>query len=283
MTGQHPEALSGQGGQQDGAGSAPPSAAVPLVSVIIPIRNAAHTLNRALDSVAAQSWQDWEAVLVDDASTDDSPAMARARVQADPRFRYVALARNHGVSGARNAGLDAARGRYIAFLDADDAWYPEKLTRQIPLLQGGEVLVCAAYRRVDEAGRSLGVSRPPARITYAAALAGNPIGCLTAVWDRWRFPDARMPDLPLHEDYAFWLTVLRSGAEARGLPDVLADYTVRRNSRSARKGRAALATWQVLRAQPGLGLLGAMAGFIGYGWRSVRRIVAQGKGTGQQE
>ena len=285
MTGQHPEAPSGQGRQQDGAASAPPPAATPLVSVIIPIRNAAHTLDRALDSVAAQHWQDWEAVLVDDASTDDSPAIARARAQTDPRFRCVGLAHNHGVSGARNAGLDAARGRYIAFLDADDAWHPEKLARQIPLLQGGEVLVCAAYRRVDEAGRNLGVSRPPARITYAAALGGNPIGCLTAVWDRRRFPEARMPDLPLHEDYAFWLTMLRSGAEARGLPDVLADYTVRRNSRSARKWRAALATWQVLRAQPGLGLPRSMAGFIRYGWRSLRRIVAQntGRRTGSHE
>lgn len=249
---------------------------MPAVSVIIPVYNAARTLARTLDSVAAQHWTDWEAVLVDDGSVDDSAAIAAARTKADPRFRLIRLDSNRGVSGARNAGLDAARGRYIAFLDADDVWSPDKLARQVPLLQGGEVLVCAAYRRIDETGRCLGVMRPPARIGYAQALGGNPIGCLTAIWDRARFPEARMPDLPLHEDYAFWLDMLRSGAEARGLPDILADYTVRRNSRSSRKWQAARATWTVLRAQPGLGLPRVTLGFLQYGWRAITRGARKG-------
>ena len=243
----------------------------PRVSVVIPVFNAATTIRRAMDSVAAQGFTDWEALLVDDASTDDSVAIMTERAALDPRFRLIRLPRNQGVSNARNAGIAAARGRYIAFLDADDCWMPEKLDLQIPLLDSGVPLVCSAYRRVDPQGRDLGVVRPPERIVYARALGGNPVGCLTAIWDRERFPDARMPALSLHEDYAFWLSLLRDGAEGRGLPHVLAEYTVRPQSRSSRKRDAARATWRVLRGEPGIGLPRAVMGFVTYGTRSLWR------------
>lgn len=211
--------------------------------------------------------------MIDDASTDGTAALAQARAAADPRIRLIRQPANAGVAAARNAGITAARGRYIAFLDADDRWRPEKLAVQLPVLQSGVPLVCSAYARQDAGGRPLGIARPPASIAYDQALGGNPIGCLTAIWDRQRFPDALMPALPLHEDYAFWLSLLRAGAQARGLPQVLADYTVSPTSHSGRKWQAARATWAILRAEPGLGLPGAARGFLIYGARVLGRAV----------
>jgi len=259
----------------DSAAPQAPGGGVPRVSVVIPFLNAAATLTRAMDSVAAQTFTDWEAILVDDGSDDGSAELVAERARSDPRFRLIRLPRNTGVSGARNAGLEVVRGRFIAFLDADDRWLPDKLALQVPRLEAGASLVCAGYRRVNPHGISLGVTRPPAQFSYRDALGGNPVGCLTAMWDSHRFPNARMPPLPLHEDYAFWLSLLRNGAEGVGLPQILAEYTVRRHSRSGRKWRAAWATWTVLRSEPDITLAQAALGFMKYGLRSTLRAVVR--------
>ncbi|WP_180325175.1 glycosyltransferase family 2 protein [Cereibacter azotoformans] len=251
---------------------------VPAVSVIIPFHDALATLDRALDSLVAQSFTNWEAILVDDASRDGGAALAAARAEADPRIRLFHLPDNLGAAQARNHGIRAAQGRWIAFLDADDRWHPEKLARQVPLLQAGAPIVFTAYERVSAVGDSLGIVPARARVGYRDALSGNPIGCLTAVWDSARFGKAELPMLPMHEDYAFWLSLLRQGAEATGLPDVLAFYQVSPKSLSGRKLQAARAAWSILRAEPGMTLPLLVTGFAGYAaqalWR--RRPSTQG-------
>lgn len=256
------------GGAGAGAG---PAVSVPAVSVIVPFRNAAATLEATLDSLAAQRFGDWEALLIDDASGDDGPARVAVRAAADPRVRLIRSATHLGVPGARNLGIRAARGRWIAFLDADDLWHPDKLALQVPVLQAGAPIVFSSYRRIDAAGRPLGTVQAPARVCWRDALAGNPIGCLTAVWDSAVFGRAEMPALDLHEDYAFWLRLLRGGACATGLPQVLASYRVSPGSHSAGKWRAARATWGILRREAGLGLPWAMLGFAGYAFGALRR------------
>lgn len=251
--------------------AAPAGGGPPAVSVVLPCRNGAATLGAALDSLAAQDFPHWEALVIDDASQDGSAALAAARAAGDPRIRPLASPVRLGVAGARNLGIRAARGRWIAFLDADDRWRPGKLALQLPVLQAGAPIVFSAYDRVDAAGRRLGTVPAAPRVCYRDALAGNPIGCLTAVWDTAAFGRAEMPPLPLHEDYAFWLGLLRSGACATGLAQVLADYRVAAGSHSGRKGRAALAVWRILRAEPGLGWPRAAAGFAGYALGALRK------------
>jgi teichuronic acid biosynthesis glycosyltransferase TuaG len=245
----------------------------PAVSVIVPFRNAAATLGATLDSLAAQTCPDWEALLIDDASSDGGPALAQARAAADGRLRVLATGARAGAAGARNLGIRAARGRFIAFLDADDTWLPDKLALQLPVLRAGAPIVFSAYDRVDAAGRRLGTVAAAARVCHADALAGNPIGCLTAVWDSARLGRAEMPLLPLHEDYAFWLGLLRTGACAVGLPQVLARYRVADGTLSARKWQAARATWGILRAEPGLSLPQAATGFARYALKALARRV----------
>ena len=249
----------------------------PCVSVIIPCHNAGRTVSATLTTLLAQDFPDWEALIIDDASTDDSRAIAARFATSDPRFRLLATAGPGplGAAQARNAGMDAAKGRYIAFLDADDLWRPHKLSCQIKALTAGAAIVFSAYRRFDDqTGTTLGIVHAKARVAYADALHGNPIGCLTAIWDSHRLGPAHMPEMALQHDYAFWLSLLRRGVIAQGLPDVLADYRVSARSLSSSKFQAAKATWQVLRAEPDLPLPRAATGFAFYAARAVfRRVI----------
>ncbi len=228
------------------------SPAAPAVSIVTPVWNAAVTLAETVASVRAQTFPDWEMLLVDDGSTDGSRALAEGLAAADPRLRVLVQAGNTGAAAARNRAIRAARGRFIAFLDADDLWRPEKLARQVPALQAGQPLVFAAYRRIAADGRPLGIVRSPARVSRAGLLKGNVIGCLTAVYDSAALGRVEMPPLARRQDYALWLELLRRTPHAHGLPEVLADYRVRAGSLSGDKAAAARATWALLREIEGL-------------------------------
>ena len=226
----------------------------PAVSVITPVFDAVATLAETVASVRAQSRDDWEMILIDDGSADGSLALARALAADDVRVRVLALNQNQGPAGARNAGIRAARGRYITFLDADDLWRPEKLAVQIGYMERtGAPFTFAALDRIDEDGRRLGTIGVPARVDHARLLKGNVIPCQTAAFDRVQYGPVEMPDLPRRQDYGLWLMLLERGGEAHGLPEVLADWRMRPGSLSANKLKAAAGTWRVYREVAGLG------------------------------
>lgn len=251
----------------------------PVFSVIIPVHNARATLGAALASLQAQTEPRWEAFIIDDASTDGSLDLAVAAATLDPRIQVIPAtqAKPRGAGGSRNLGIARAKGQYVALLDADDLWLPDKLTEQRATFEADPEadIVFTAYRRIDSTGRELGIVRAAARITWADALAGNPIGALTAAWRRDRFPDARMPLIRIHEDYAFWLKLLRDGAVGRGLPRILAEYRVHPESTSANKFRAAWAVWTILGTQK-LGFQNRAGCFLRYAARGLAsRLWAQ--------
>lgn len=225
----------------------------PAVSVVTPVWNAAATLAGTVASVRAQGFADWELLLVDDASTDGSGPLARALAAADPRIRVLTLPENGGPAAARNAGIRAARGRYIAFLDADDLWRPQKLARQIGFMRAeGHALTFSAYRRIAADGRPLGIVRPPPRVDRAELLKGNVIGCLTAVYDTAAVGRLEMPAIRRRQDYGLWLEILSRVPHAHALLEVLADYRVHPGSLSADKLGAVRATWALYREVEGM-------------------------------
>jgi teichuronic acid biosynthesis glycosyltransferase TuaG len=227
--------------------------AAPLVSVITPVWNARATLERTIASVRAQSLGDWEMLLVDDGSTDGSAALIAEAGAADPRLRALSTGRNGGAGVARNLGIRASRGRYVAFLDADDRWRPEKLARQIGFMAaGGHAFAFTSYQRHDETGCPLGVVAAPARVTRDALLRRNVIGCLTAVYDSAVLGRVEMPEIRRRQDYALWLDLLARVPAAHGLPEVLADYRVAASSLSGDKLVAARDTWALYRRTLGL-------------------------------
>lgn len=243
-----------------------------LVSVIMPVYDAEAWLGRAVDSVLTQSHRNLELVAVDDGSRDDSLAILQSFAQRDSRVRVQRQPVNGGVATARNAGLAAARGDYIAFLDADDWWHPAKLERQLASLRAsGARISYASYWRVAEDGRVLSRVDPPARLSHRDMLASNFIGNLTGMYAR------ELGDVPFrqigHEDYAFWLEqVRRAGSAARvESPEPLAWYLVRESSLSANKFRAARWQWTIYRQVENLGLGRSSLCMLRYVWHALAK------------
>jgi teichuronic acid biosynthesis glycosyltransferase TuaG len=235
-----------------------------LVSVIMPAHNCEAVLKQSVSSVIDQTYTDWELLIIDDASKDRTLAVARDLALTDERIRVIHLEKNAGVANARNAGVEAANGRYVAFLDSDDLWLPQKLAVQIAFMQQcNAAFVFAQYRRFSNNGT---LSKPlavPAHVTYEQLLKGNVIGCLTVVIDRAAVPDVNMPPIR-HEDYVTWLRILRSGVVAYGISQDLARYRVASQSLSADKKKAAGWTWNIYRNIEGLSFAKSSWCFLNY-------------------
>ncbi len=244
----------------------------PLVSVIMPVFNAASFLDESLGSVLAQSRPDWELLAVDDGSTDGSAARLAGWAARDPRIRVLATGGNKGAGAARNCAFERARGRYLAFLDADDQWHPDKLALQIEAMQrAGIPFSCTAYlRRDNQTGRETVVGVPPLA-SRSALLKTNTVACSTAVIDRAHFGPRQMPELRRRQDFLFWLDLLHSTPAVLGLPTVLMTYRVHGQSLSASKRQAASDTWDMYRRSLGLPLPKAAWYFGHYALRGVLR------------
>ena len=249
-----------------------------LLSVIMPMHNAERFVGQAIRSVLAQTVTDWELLIIDDASTDGSLAEVERGSGGDPRIRLLTNPGPHGAGPARNVGIEAARGRYVAFLDSDDMWLATKLDKQLALLEvSGAPLVYSAYYKIDgdsttEAtdfepnGR---VVTAPSRLEYKHLLRQDYIGFLTAVYDTAVLGKRMLPDIVRRQDYALMLALLREGHVARGLAEPLALYRARRSgSLSSNKIVAAKYNWHIYRHVEALPLPRALWAFGNYAVRA---------------
>ncbi|EIM73270.1 glycosyltransferase [Nitritalea halalkaliphila LW7] len=230
-----------------------------LVSIITPCYQAARYLPGLLASVQAQQYPHWELWLVDDGSSDGTAAAIAEAAAADSRIHALFLPENQGAAAARNAGISAARGRYIAFLDVDDRWMPEKLQRQLDFMQRENIAFSYTYYKVvEENGRAAGVvDQLPAKLSYEQLLTRNFVGCLTAMYDSAQLGKVLMPALRKRQDYGLWLHLLKKTPYAYLLPEVLATYTRRESSLSSNKLGLIRYNWQLFRQVEGLSLLSA--------------------------
>lgn len=246
--------------------------AAPVVSVVMPVYNAAAFLAETIASVQRQSFPDWELIVVDDGSNDESAQILAELAAKDPRIRSLRTDGNQGAGVARNLGMNAARARYLAFLDADDLWHPEKLAHHLHWLAAHPTaLSFTAYLREDLASGQIEGVGVPAQVSYRQLLATNVIGCSTVILDRQLLGEPRMPVLRLRQDFAFWLAILRETGPAHGLPVALTTYRRHAGSVSGAKTTAAQATWVMYRGHLGLSLLQAGWCFSRYGLRGVLR------------
>lgn len=242
----------------------------PLVSIITPAYNAADLIGETIASVQEQTFDDWEMLIADDASRDETCAVVEGFAAADPRVRLTRQARNGGPAAARNAALAEARGRFICFLDSDDLWLPEKLERQLAFMaERGAAFSYTAFRRISHDGRALGrLIRVPARLDYRQLLKNTAIATLTVMIDREKTGPFRLTDCG-YDDYALWLELLRRGFTAEGLQQDLARYRVVGGSVSSRRGRAIAWVWHIYRRVEGLGPLQSLWCLAHYGARAA--------------
>ena len=240
-----------------------------LVSVVMPAHNSQSSLSESVQSVLAQTYRDWELIIVDDASRDGTLELARQLASNDPRIRVLPLEQNVGVAEARNRGIGAALGQYLAFLDSDDLWLPYKLQVQIDFMRSSSApFSFAQYRRIGRDGSLSNPVKVPRSVDYEGLLRGNSIGCLTVAIDRYQIPEVSMPKIK-HEDYVTWLKILRQGHIAYGIPQDLARYRVTSSSVSSDKRRSASWTWNIYRRVEGLSLLKSAWCFLHYTARAI--------------
>lgn len=229
---------------------------MPTISIIMPAFNAEKFINKAIGSVVDQSFADWELIIVDDCSTDDTYLIMEKFAQADARIKLLRLEGNAGAAVARNAGIQQARGHYIAFLDSDDSWLPHKLESQIEFIRCKQAaFVFSAYKKVDEEDNDLGTMGVPEKVAYHNLLKSCVIGCLTVMYDTHKLGKVKMPLINKRQDFGLWLKLLKKTDFAYGQNEVLAEYTVRKNSLSSNKKSAASFQWKLYREVEQLTLL----------------------------
>lgn len=218
----------------------------PLVSIIMPAYNAERYIREAVDSVTAQTHRNWELIIIDDRSNDNTADIALEYHRLDPRIRLIKNEDNLGAAGSRNRGLDEASGDYVALLDADDVWLYDKLSKQLELAErsGGGLIYCSYFLLRDNGEKAFIV--PPVT-DYEHMLSKNVIGCSTVLMSREIADEFRFSTEYYHEDLVMWLDILRGGRTAFGCTECLAKHRQVKSSRSADKLSSARNRWRILR------------------------------------
>ena len=220
------------------------------VSIIMPAHNVAKTIKDSIDSVISQTFTDWELLVIDDCSVDETAQIVSEISKNDSRIKLFQTDKSVGKPFyPRNMGIEKSQGRFIAFLDSDDVWLPTKLEHQLPLFQNANVAIAFSYyekfasNQTDMGNR---VIKSPKKVDFKSAIYGNPIGNLTGVYDTQKVGKIFYEDAG-HEDYILWLTILQKGFIAKNTNTVEARYRVAEKSVSSNKGKAASWTWNIYR------------------------------------
>lgn len=219
------------------------------VSVITPTYNSASFIAEAIRSVQNQTFSSWEMIIVDDCSKDNTVDIVREFTLKDSRVKLIELKNNVGPGVARQIAVLQARGRFVAFLDSDDIWLEEKLTKQLDFMMKMHcAFSCTAYEQIDEKNKRIVKTLvPPLQADYDRVLLDCPIGNSTVMYDTQLLGKCFGPNVKNREDFALWLTILKKEAYVWGLPLVLARYRLRRGSVSSNKLKLVYYQWVLYR------------------------------------
>ena len=245
----------------------------PLVSVIMPCYNMASYISDSIKSVVAQTYPNWELLIVDDASTDETVNIIASYAQSEPRIRFAVKKQNSGIADTRNQCIQMAQGQFLAFLDADDIWHPEKLEKQLSFMIEKNVgFTYSTYDWIDEDGKTLNkFINTIGDLDYETYLRNTIIGCSTVMVNKTITGDVVVPKFRTSEDTATWLDILRKGLLAYAINEPLVSYRIRRKSASSNKIKAAFDLWKVYRQHEKLPFFKATQSFACYAFNAVKK------------
>lgn len=230
-----------------------------LISIITPSYNSSRFIAETIESVLVQTYQNWEMLITDDCSKDDSVEIIQRYTKKDPRIKLFQLEKNSGAGVCRNNSIREAKGRYIAFLDSDDRWYPSKLEKQIAFMeQQGCAVSYTSYDVCDENGKLTGVVYCKKKIGYCSIIIDNGIGCLTGMYDTEKVGKVYMPEIRKRQDWALWISLIKKCGCAYGMKgDVLSLYRNVSHSISSNKINLLKYNWRLYKEVLGFSFLKA--------------------------
>lgn len=240
-----------------------------MVSIITPSYNSSSFVRDTVNSVLAQTYENWEMIIVDDCSKDNSIEIIKSF--SDSRIKLIELKKNGGAAEARNVALRRAKGKYIAFLDSDDLWMPHKLQNQLEFIKKKDAaFIFSNYERISEDGiNHVNYVHVPKKIHYNQFLRNTIIGTLTVLIDKTKTGYFEMPNIKSSHDMALWCLLLKKGIIAYGQQEVLAQYRVVSTSNTAQKWKAAKDVWKVYREIEKLTILQSAYNFTGYAMNAI--------------
>ncbi len=249
-----------------------------LVSIITPSYGSASFISDTIESVLNQTYKNWEMLIVDDLSPDNSNKTIEEYTKKDGRIKLIKLEKNSGPAVARNKAIKEAQGRYIAFLDADDLWLPNKLEIQIKFMKEKKcALSYTSYNLIDEENKGLGEFIVPTSVSHSDLLKTNSIGCLTVIYDTEIIGKTYFPDIIKKQDFALWLKILENINQVEGITEILAVYRIRKVSVSSNKIKNTIFIWKIFREHAHLNIIKSIYYFLHYTVNGLKKYKGKKK------
>lgn len=244
-----------------------------MVSVIMPCYNMENYVADSIASVQRQSYPHWELLIVDDASTDGTIETVKTRAEQDEKIHFVVKTQHSGIADTRNQCIQMAKGRFLAFLDADDIWHPEKMETQLRFMLENKVgFTYTTYDWIDEEGNTLNkFINTIGNLDYKTYLRNTIIGCSTVMVDTDIVGKVVVPHFRTSEDTATWLDILKKGHLAYAIDKPLVSYRIRRKSASSNKLKASADLWKVYRKNEKLPFFKALYYFGCYAVNAIKK------------
>ena len=242
------------------------------VSIITPSYNSQTELLDTIKSIQTQSYKDYEHIIIDDCSNKPFSQKLLETISIAPKIKLIKRTWNAGPAVTRNRGISEAKGKYIAFLDADDTWLPDKLEKQVAFMEETQCpLSYTNYDVVDENGEYLGTRKAPAELSYDELIRVNRIGCLTAMYNTEICGKQYMPNILKRQDYGLWLQITKKFGPAKGIDEVLAKYRSSKNSLSGNKLKVLKYQWRLYREIENLSLAKSLYCLVNHAWNGISR------------
>lgn len=220
-----------------------------LISIIMPTYNCAKFIGRTIESVINQTYDNWELIIVDDCSKDNTEEVVKEYIKKDERINYYKFETNQGAAMARTESMKRAKGNYMAFLDSDDLWYKDKLEKQLKfMIDNNYNFTCTAYEQIDEEDKLIGKTiKTKVKADYNRILLDCPVGNSTVMYNVDELGKFEVPNIRKRNDDALWLQIIKKAKNIYGMNDVLMQYRIRSNSISSNKLSLVKYHWQLYR------------------------------------
>lgn len=242
------------------------------VSIITPSHNSAEYIKETLESILSQTYDNWELLITDDASTDGTCDIIETYLMQDSRIKLFRLNAESGAAKARNNSIEHASGRFIAFCDSDDLWTTDKLEKQISFMLEKDIAFSfSPYHYINNEGKYLGTTKAREKVCYDDLLLTCDIGCLTAIYDTEKLGELFMPSLKRRQDYALWLKILRTVPFAYSYKEPLGYYRIHLGSISSNKIKAGWYVWKMYREVEKIPFFRSFSLIAQYAWNGFKK------------